>query len=175
MMKAIRFNRIIRPSMLLAACSFLGLASSAQALHVDLGEVGASDSAISVQTQTQIQQVSISIFGGGTKALAITQKTFEFTDGPIMIHSVSMHGAAGATMIYGPDGMSLVGKRDAEFIPRLVAAIQTKTFGIGVVRSSVGVDIDLDRAPSNPIPEPGAALLFAAGLGAIAVRTKRSA
>ena len=171
MTKFIRFARLVRPAMLWAVCGFLGLASSAQAVYVELGDNGAHP-AISVQTETHMEQISISIFGGGTTTFEVTRRVFEFTDGPIMLRSVTIQGASAPTLLQGPDGTTLLTKKDAEWVPRLITAIETKTFGINGVRAKIGVDI---APPSSPIPEPGAALLFAAGLGAVAARTRRSA
>ena len=160
--------------MLWAACGFLALASSAQAVYIELADDGAY-SAMSVRTETNMQKINISIFGGGTMDFAVTKTMYEFTDGPMMLRSVLIQGASAPVALDGLDGTTWLTKKDAEWVPKLITSIETETFGTHTAQSKIGVDIDPTQSPSSPIPEPGAALLFAAGLGVVCARTRHSA
>ena len=174
MAKSIQFARFVRPAVLWTVCGFLALASSAQAVYVELADDG-SYPAMSVRTETHMQQVKISIFGGGTMDFEVTKTVYEFTDGPVMLRSVTFPDPSAPIMINGLDGTTWLTKKDAEWVPKLITSIETETFGTHTAQSKIGVDIDPTQSPSSPIPEPGAALLFAAGLGVVCARTRHSA
>ncbi len=173
MNKSFQFPRLVRPAMLWAACGLLALTSSAQAVYVELADDGAYHE-MSVRTETQIQKINISIFGGGTMDFAVTKNVYEFTDGPVMLRAVMIQGSSAPIMLNGLDDTTWLTKNDAEWVPKLITSIETDTFGFHAAQSKIGVEIDPMQSPSSPIPEPGAALLFAAGLGVVSAGTRRS-
>ena len=141
---------------------------------VELADDGAY-SAMSVRTETNMQKINISIFGGGTMDFAVTKTMYEFTDGPMMLRSVLIQGASAPVALDGLDGTTWLTQNDTEWDAKWITSIETETYGTFGTQSKIGIDIDPTQSPSSPIPEPGAALLFAAGLGVVCARTRHSA
>jgi hypothetical protein len=174
MTKSIQFARLVRPAMLWAVCGLLALASSAQAVYIELSGDGVYP-AMSVRTETNMQKINISIFGGGTMDFEVTKTVYEFTDGPMMVRSVLIQGASAPVTLDGLDDTTWLTKNDTEWVPKWITSIETEAYGTFATQSKIGIDIDPTQSPSSPIPEPGAALLFAAGLGVVCARTRHSA
>ena len=104
-----------------------------------------------------------------------TKIVYEFTDGPMMLRSVLIQGDPAPVTLDGLDDTTWLTKNDTEWVPKWITSIETETYGTFATQPKIGIDIDPTQSPSSPIPEPGAALLFAAGLGVVCARTRHSA
>ena len=163
----------------------VAFAPTAQAIYV---EFGASTGPVVEQTvDIEIDGMSVSIIDevrtisvrnseyGVSFSYSVNIKTIRFNDEPVMLSSVEFDDPSGQALIEGPDGLVRVHAGDE--INQYVSSVQT----IGIYDAYIGdtagaaiggVNVDIVR-PTNAIPEPGAALLFAAGLSAIALRSRR--
>ena len=92
-----------------------------------------------------------------------------------MLRSVLIQGASAPVALDGLDGTTWLTQNDTEWDAKWITSIETETYGTFGTQSKIGIDIDPTQSPSSPIPEPGAALLFAAGLGVVSAGMRRSA
>jgi len=106
---------------------------------------------------------------------SVSVKTIRFNDGPVMLSSVEFTDPNGSALIESADGLERVyaGAEINQFVFS-VQVIGLYDAYIGNTAGALvgGVNVDIVR-PTDAIPEPGAALLFAAGLSAIAIRSRR--
>ena len=164
---------------LVTVASCLLLASSASALYVDTAAPVGSGSTLDLQIEghsisvlDEIKTIEIRSDDHGIRLrFKVAFKTIEFNDGPVLLDRFDFAGGTGravATSSAGP--MVVVGGRSVnQMVSRLRIA------GRSNVAAARGLHVELQRpiASSQPIPEPGAALLFAAGLAAVGAAGRR--
>lgn len=178
-------TRPLRTCAWLAALLVSGLlltASSSQALSVDLSGIRTGT------TNLDVEGVSLTVQSRSSRFVPLEQLSITFNDGPVSLNSVdvffaSRHGIVLANLM---GDVSVVTAREPGLVSIDAGGVQgtriaTLTFGRGVQIQSVDFDIvvvggvDVKPTPTSPIPEPGAAMLFSAGLVLIAVRQRVSA
>ncbi len=153
----------------------LGLAPAAHALRIEFGADtdAMSNEYVEITREVRDQTVSISIFGGGTTTLRSVHHTIEFRGGPVLLTGIDRIGASDTD----------AGSR-ADFAARLISRAQVQTIDLEGLRARLVLEVDAPAAtldlppptpqvPSTPVPEPGAALLFASGLLAAGVTRRR--
>lgn len=169
-----RFGRAGGRSELLGlalACVLLLTAGSAQAIYVDLSAdtSHASDaSAYRFHTQRISDKIDIDVLGGGSTFLSRKLKVIDF-DESVVLNSIDMEGFGKVAKVYTDDGIHVI-KRSEDLELLRVHRIELTIWDFGDwAEHAIGIDVDLPGVPSQAIPEPGAALLFGAGLVTIGV------
>lgn len=167
-----------------AAVALLGFASSAQALYVSFDAAAPTTDAgvdlmidgqsVTITTEKKIHHVATHGLGFSVAA-AWDEKVITFNDGPVALTTVVFDASTGGKAILtGLNGETLaVGSGDV-FEPLLVEKVARMEI-LGGVGLPTGIVIDSvpQPIPTNPVPEPGAALLFGAGLSAVAASGRR--
>ena len=164
----------------------VALVPTAQAVYVEFGSAGAPTTnqtvdiemdghSISIIDETRVVSVNSNEYGLRLR-YNVHLKTIRFNSGPVMLSSVEFDGPGGQAMIDGPDGATRV--LAGATVGRYVTSVQTVGFYTASVGNTAGatvgggVNVDLGR-PVSAIPEPNAAMLFAAGMGFVAVTARR--
>jgi hypothetical protein len=168
-----------------ASLVFIALAPTAQAVYVEFSPSAGSATEQIVDIDVDGMSISIidevrSISVRGSEyavsfSYSVSVKTIRFNDGPVMLSSVEFADSSGSALIEGADGLERVyaGAEINQFVSSVqVIGLYDAYIGITAGALVGGVNFDSVR-PTNAIPEPGAALLFAAGLSAIAIRSPR--
>jgi len=171
-------------SMGLLAAGVLLAATSSQALTADLTGVGYGT------THLDVDGYSLTVSASSSRFLPLEQLSISFNDGPVSLNSIDVLFATGqgfvlanlmgdTALIYAQEGPGVV-TYDAGGVQG--TRIATLSFGRDIQIQSIDFDIvsvggvgGQDPGPTSPIPEPGAALLFSAGLGLIALQRKERA
>ena len=97
-----------------------------------------------------------------------------FGDGPVAVNRFAKNGLLNVE-IQTIDDLGLKKLEIGDMIePVLVERIRLKSLPIGMGNGSLVVDVDGNLDSSAPVPEPGAALLFGAGLFAASVASRRA-
>lgn len=165
-----------------SACfAFFAMTSAAQAIYVgfDPGTRGESNPIIDMR----IGDRSISILSGKTQvtinnaemgihlSFELDYKTIRFNDGPVALNRIDWKHPGGKLFAQGERGLTAIGQ-DAS-LQHLVSSVTS--IGSGLRLSAYGIDVDSVAPPvvTTPVPEPGAALLFSAGLLAVGVQARR--
>ncbi len=170
-----------------ASLAVVGLAPTAQAAYVEFSPsmgpateqiVDIDVNGMSISIIDEIRSVTMrSAEYAVSFSYSVSVKTIRFNDGPVMLSSVEFTDASGSALIEvdGADGLERVyaGAEINQFVFS-VQVIGLYDAYIGNTAGALvgGVNVDIVR-PTDAIPEPGAALLFAAGLSAIAIRSRR--
>ena len=159
-------------------------ASSSQALSVDLSSIGSGT------TNLDVDGFSLTVQSRNSRFVPLEQLSITFNDGPVSLNSVDVLFPDGGGIVLADlmGEVSLIGAREAGLVSIDGGGIQgtrvaTLAFGRGVqiqridfdIVSVGGVDVGPKPTPTSPIPEPGAALLFSAGLGLVAIRQRANA
>ena len=152
----------------------LGLGSPAAAIELNLERLDTLDlgGRAIVQTEVQLEEVKLGIFGGGTVVYEKVVHTIEFVGGPVEITRFEKNGLLDvAVKTVGDDVLKRLhlGALDE---PMMVEKIHLKSLDLGSETGALHIDVRHDIASSAPVPEPGAALLFGAGL-VVASRIRR--
>jgi len=169
---------VLRATALVTGLSLM-LASAGQAIVIDFDQF--NDSPISeidvdldghaAKIKTELREVDFQITANGPiRKLKYIAQTIEFVNGPMEVTGVRLERLAKKGFLMGDDawmkidGDDLTGTRRVQKITR---------FQMGEFLGLKPADTQPPIA--NPVPEPGAALLFAAGLTAIGAtrRTNR--
>jgi hypothetical protein len=160
-------------------------APTAQAVYVEFGnstseatdqtvDIEMNGHSITIIDETRVVRVDAGEYGFRL-SYDVHVKTVQFNDGPVMLSSVEFENPNRRARIDGPDGVTHV--LAGATVNRYVSSVQAIGYfdaGIGdtAEASSGGVNVDLGR-PVSAIPEPNAAMLFAAGMSFVAVSTRR--
>ncbi len=168
----------------LLVCGLLLVASSSQALSVDLSSIGSGT------TDLDVDGFSLTVQSQNSRFLPLEQLSITFNDGPVSLNSVDvLFPESGGIVLADLMGeVSMIGASEAGLVSIDGGGIQgtrvaTLSFGRGIqiqridfdIVSVGGVDVRPRPTPTSPIPEPGAALLFSTGLGLVAFRQRASA
>ena len=168
--------RVLRTTALVTGLSLM-LASAGQALMIDLdrlkdspvAEIDIDIDGHAGKVKTEVLEVDFQITADGPiKKIRYTQQTIEFVEGPIAITGVHLDGSSKLGLLIGDDAWLKKDELDGSLVLREITH-----FNIGEILDVTA--IDAQPPISSPVPEPGAALLFAAGLTAIGAtrRTNR--
>ncbi len=180
LIERIRKN-FLRRAPLAGAIAALALAPTAQALEIGFGDSGSTavSPSIVVTTDVRHQKLKIDIFGGGTMDFSTIVRTVEFTDGPIQVNDIRKQGLVDLRIKeLGDDFIKKLPLENDG--PLFLEELKVKTLDIAGLQGDVILDVDDVQpivrqigTPGSPVPEPGAALLFGAGLAAVALRSRR--
>ena len=179
-----RFPRIPQASIatsLTAGSMALLIAPTTSAIELGLADDMASalGDGMMIQTVREMDAWKIDVFGGGTVEFERVTKTIEFEDGPVAITGFETEGFLDVAVKTVDDEqlrrLVLVDLGDLAD-PVMVERIQLKSLAMAsddsVLHIDLGHDLGDNVGESAPVPEPGAALLFGAGLAAVASRRK---
>ena len=175
-----RFPRILRASIatsLTTGSMALFTAPTASAIELGLDDVTASSlgDGMMIQTVREMDEWKIDVFGGGTVEFERVTKTIEFAGGPVAISGFETEGFLDVAVKTVDDEQlkSLALAELGDLVdPIMVERIQLKSLAIASDDGVLHIDLGHDLGESAPVPEPGAALLFGAGLAAVASRRK---
>lgn len=158
-------------------------ASSSQALSVDLSGIPTGT------TNLDVDGFSLTVKSRDYGFVPLKQLSITFNDGPVSLNSVDVlfPNRGGIVLANLMGDYSLISARAPGVVSIDAGGVQgtrvsTLSFGRGVqiqridfdIVSVGGVDVQPRPTPTSPIPEPGAALLFSAGLGLVAMRQRAS-
>lgn len=165
----------------MAIACWLLLASSASALYVDtsapVGSNGVVDLQIgdhSISVLDEIKTIEVRNDEHGIRLrFKIAFKTIEFNDGPVLLDRIDFGAGVGRAVAVSPDGPVIV--TGGRSVNRMVS--QLRVAGRSNVLAARGIHVEIQRpvVTTAPVPEPGAALLFATGLLAVGVGARRRA
>jgi len=161
------------------ALALLLLAPAASALEISLARAEAFDlgDVVRIRTEIQVEKVRIDIFGGGSMDFEKIVRTIDFREGPVAVTRFERRGLLDVRVQTAGDDtfrrLSLA--RGDE--PLRIERVQLRGLAFDTPALAGSLRLELaparDRSTSAPVPEPGAALLFGAGL--VAVASARSA
>ncbi len=161
----------------LALCSLVVLAlfvsaSTAQALYVEMSSAGDFDvSGQSISIDQSMTSKQMSGVGGSSWEIALAVTTVTFNDAPVMLSALDFGEDTGKAIVNSVDCVSLV-YSDAAMDLMVSSITFIEIGGPSAWTTASGFDITVTTT-TQAIPEPGAALLFAAGLMAASVITRR--
>lgn len=159
-------------------------AASAQALSVDLSGIGSGT------TNLDVDGISLTVQSQDYRFVPLEKVSITFNDGPVSLNSVDVlfPDRGGIVLASLMGDTTLISAREAGLVRIDGGGVQgtriaTLSLGRGVQIQKIdfdlisvgGVDVKPRPKPISPIPEPGAALLFSAGLGLVAIRQRASA
>ncbi len=172
--------RRVATGCLLAVAGCLLVTSSASALYVDTSApVGSSSSVAlrigdhSISVLDEIKTIEVRSDEHGIRLrFKVAFRTIDFDDGPVLLDRVDFEAGAGRAVATSAHDGPLIVTGDRS-VNRMVS--QLRVAGRSNVLAARGIHVDIQRpiATTAPVPEPGAALLFAAGLLAIGVGTRQ--
>jgi hypothetical protein len=159
----------------ISVLAFFSMATAAQALYV---RFDAAPDVTAPVVDVQVDGLSLSIISGTTQvrirnaekglnlSFALDYKTIRFNGGPVQLNRIDWNNPAGKLFARSASGPARI-DQDSPF-RRLVSSVTS----VGPRRALGARGFEVTRV-SNPIPEPGAALLFSAGLLAVGVHSRR--
>jgi hypothetical protein len=149
------------------------LTSTATALYIDTATPLGSSSTLDLQIEghsisllDEIKTIEVRSDDHGIRLrFKIAFKTIEFEDGPVLLDRFEFASGVGRAVATSSDGPLIVA--GGRTVNRMVSRLRVA--GRPNVLAARGIHVELQRpiASSQPIPEPGAALLFGAGLAAV--------
>ncbi|MHA7837181.1 MAG: PEP-CTERM sorting domain-containing protein [bacterium] len=164
---------------LLAITGLLLLASSSQAIYIDLAGIERGS------TQRVIEGRSVTIESREYRPMGIEHLSITFDDGPVGLNTVDLYMQDARALVIANlmGNVSLVQTTEAGPLTLAAGGIQgarSSFLSFGGRSTILGLDFDLVSVggstrvePSSPIPEPHAALLFATGMGLVAIRRRQ--
>lgn len=175
-----RFPRILRASIatsLTAGSMALLTAPTASAIELGLDDVTASTlgDRVTIQAVREMDAGKMDVFGGGTVAFERVTRTIEFEDGPVAITGFETEGFLNVAVKTVDDEQLrrlALGDLGDLVDPVMVERIQLESLAMASEDGVLHIDLGHDLGESAPVPEPGAALRFGAGLAAVASRRK---
>lgn len=160
----------------LVAFALLAFAPAAQAAYAQFGttvgqnvDIDIEGKSVTIMTEARNFAVDASAYGVVKMNFSLVFSTIQFNGEPAMLQSVDLAGPNARAIITGPTGTSIV----SAGMPINQLASSVSVVSLPSVQVANGVNFDGIGVVASPIPEPSAALLFAAGLSAVGVSIRR--